>query len=355
MIALSQEEREVGGQWNGPLEVAELAQLRSEAPLCLLRAEFPSIAGVEDRLDQVRTPRSYANGPHAGRSGIPAVTVDISALLKGPDSDESSVSPPRQVQRAPQPPSSKASTTPPRKVFRHKISYTISQDHTAGDSAHRSYLLSRLGRKTVPGHRLRPRLARDREPPPSRPQPAMPSFNLDRPQQERKAPTQASSYWSMSESIDFPHLLRAYGSDWTAIAAHMGSKTAVMVKNFFVRQKDQGKAEWEAIVQEADGKRMRGEARPDPPRHQMPGRYPPPGSRGPEPVLPPAQAYPRYASTPGPAPPRDPREMPGRSYTPVGYDARGQPPPAGLGYPGPDPRDMQMSDARDPRDPQRRT
>ncbi|KAM5355661.1 hypothetical protein ACJ41O_002307 [Fusarium nematophilum] len=88
-----------------------------------------------------------------------------------------------------------------------------------------------------------------------------------------------------------------------------------------------------------------------PQQHQMQGHYPPPGSRGPEPVLPPAQAYPRYASTPGPAPPRDPREIPGRSYTPVGYDARGQPPPAGPGYPGPDPRDMQMRDARDPRDP----
>lgn len=64
------------------------------------------------------------------------------------------------------------------------------------------------------------------EPPP---QPAMTTFNLAQPQQERKAPTQASSYWSVSESNDFPHLLRAFGSDWTAIAAHMGSKTAVMV------------------------------------------------------------------------------------------------------------------------------
>ena len=65
------------------------------------------------------------------------------------------------------------------------------------------------------------------EPPPQ--QPAMATFNLAQPQPERKAPTQASSYWSVSESNDFPHLLRAFGSDWTAIAAHMGSKTAVMV------------------------------------------------------------------------------------------------------------------------------
>lgn len=67
------------------------------------------------------------------------------------------------------------------------------------------------------------------EPPPP-PQPAMTTFNLSQPQPERKAPTQASSYWSVSESNDFPGLLRAFGSDWTAIAAHMGSKTAVMVR-----------------------------------------------------------------------------------------------------------------------------
>jgi hypothetical protein len=66
------------------------------------------------------------------------------------------------------------------------------------------------------------------EPPPP-PQPAMTTFNLSQPQNERKASAQASSYWSVSESNDFPHLLRSFGSDWTAIAAHMGSKTAVMV------------------------------------------------------------------------------------------------------------------------------
>lgn len=66
------------------------------------------------------------------------------------------------------------------------------------------------------------------EPPP---QPAIATFNLAPPQPERKAPTQASSYWSVSESNDFPHLLRSFGSDWTGIAAHMGSKTAVMASS----------------------------------------------------------------------------------------------------------------------------
>ena len=102
------------------------------------------------------------------------------------------------------------------------------------------------------------------EPPPP-PQSTVSTFNLSQ-DRDRKGPTAASSYWSVSESNDFPGLLRAFGSDWTAIANHMGSKTAVMVKNYFVRQKDQGKAEWDAFVQEADGKRMRGEKRPEPPQ-----------------------------------------------------------------------------------------
>ncbi|XEU97790.1 hypothetical protein FSHL1_003076 [Fusarium sambucinum] len=81
-------------------KVAELAQLKSESPLCLLRAEIPpSIVSVEDRLDQGRTPRPYANGSSAGRLGSQAVAVDFAALLKA--SHEPSVSPPRRTQPAP--------------------------------------------------------------------------------------------------------------------------------------------------------------------------------------------------------------------------------------------------------------
>jgi hypothetical protein len=40
---------------------------------------------------------------------------------------------------------------------------------------------------------------------------------------------QARSYWSDSESRDFPDLLRSFGTDWIAIANHMQTKTAVMV------------------------------------------------------------------------------------------------------------------------------
>ncbi|QPC74790.1 hypothetical protein HYE68_005542 [Fusarium pseudograminearum] len=83
-----------------PSKVAELAQLKSESPLCLLRAEIPpSIVGVEDRLDQGRTPRPYANGSSVGRLGSQAVAVDFAALLKA--SHEPSVSPPRRPQPVP--------------------------------------------------------------------------------------------------------------------------------------------------------------------------------------------------------------------------------------------------------------
>lgn len=70
---------------------------------------------------------------------------------------------------------------------------------------------------------------RPEPPPPPQQQPAMTTFNLAQNQSDRKAPTQASSYWSVSEATDFPLMLRAFGHDWSGIAGHMGSKTTVMV------------------------------------------------------------------------------------------------------------------------------
>ncbi|OBR06146.1 Myb-like DNA-binding domain-containing protein [Colletotrichum higginsianum IMI 349063] len=110
------------------------------------------------------------------------------------------------------------------------------------------------------------------EPPPPPSQPTIATFDIAQPQPERRAQSQASSYWSVSEANDFPGLLKSFGTDWTAIAGHMGSKTAVMVKNYFVRQKDQGKAEWEQFAAEADAKRVRGEKLPDPPPPTVGGR-----------------------------------------------------------------------------------
>jgi hypothetical protein len=68
------------------------------------------------------------------------------------------------------------------------------------------------------------------EPPP--PPANVPTFDIGHAHDRIRAPQQASSYWSVSETTDFPGLLRAFGTDWSAIATHMQTKTAVMVCSF---------------------------------------------------------------------------------------------------------------------------
>ncbi|KAK4159470.1 hypothetical protein QBC43DRAFT_221941 [Cladorrhinum sp. PSN259] len=106
-------------------------------------------------------------------------------------------------------------------------------------------------------------------PDPPQPPASGPTFEIPQPagaDRNRTPQQQASSYWSVAESNDFPHLLRAFGTDWVSIAAHMQTKTPTMVKNFYMRNtKDGGKTEWEGVATEADQKARRGEKRPDPP------------------------------------------------------------------------------------------
>lgn len=80
-------------------------------------------------------------------------------------------------------------------------------------------------------------------------------------------PTQIVNYWTPSEYMAFPGMLKAFGSDWDAIAAYMGSKTAIVVKNVFTRRMEQGKRDWASYVMEADEKKSRGETLPDPPQY----------------------------------------------------------------------------------------
>ncbi|KAF4609457.1 hypothetical protein G7Y89_g15859 [Cudoniella acicularis] len=79
-------------------------------------------------------------------------------------------------------------------------------------------------------------------------------------QQDRRNVQQTSSYWSVPEQNDFPALLRHFGTDWQGIAKWMTSKTHIMVKNYYQRQVDSGKKEWEDITKEADEKRERNES-----------------------------------------------------------------------------------------------
>ncbi|PBP23800.1 myb-like DNA-binding domain-containing protein [Diplocarpon rosae] len=120
---------------------------------------------------------------------------------------------------------------------------------------------------------------------PERAEPAAPvTFDA---QQDRRTTQQTSSYWSVPEQTDFPALLKHFGTDWHGIAKWMTSKTNIMVytnifqrwltvpsdsnksrrvaniltqvKNYYQRQVDSGKKEWEAIAKEADEKRDRDE------------------------------------------------------------------------------------------------
>ena len=106
-------------------------------------------------------------------------------------------------------------------------------------------------------------------------------------QQDRRNPQQTSSYWSVPEQNDFAPLLRHFGTDWHGIAKWMTSKTHIMVyttvfqqwlavpsdsnksrrvaniqtqvKNYYQRQVDSGKREWEDMARDADEKRARGD------------------------------------------------------------------------------------------------
>ncbi|KXJ86677.1 hypothetical protein Micbo1qcDRAFT_198153 [Microdochium bolleyi] len=103
------------------------------------------------------------------------------------------------------------------------------------------------------------------EPPLQQQQPPVTTLDLSQGASgDRKPMVQASSYWSVPEANDFPHLVRSFGTDWVAIAGHMKTKTAVMVKNYYARQKGNNK-DLELFAQEADAKKARGEPRPQPP------------------------------------------------------------------------------------------
>ncbi|KAL1840081.1 hypothetical protein VTJ49DRAFT_816 [Mycothermus thermophilus] len=106
-------------------------------------------------------------------------------------------------------------------------------------------------------------------PEPPQPPTSGPAFEIPQPSagpERNRTPQQASSYWSVPETTDFPGLLRAFGTDWAKIANHMKTKTMIMVKNFYMKKtKEGGNPEWEQIAAEADAKAQRGEKRPAPP------------------------------------------------------------------------------------------
>ncbi|KAL4746586.1 hypothetical protein BDW72DRAFT_184586, partial [Aspergillus terricola var. indicus] len=60
-----------------------------------------------------------------------------------------------------------------------------------------------------------------------------------------EAPTEIyTSYWSIAEMRDFPHLLAEFGRDFEGISRAMKTKSPQMVKNYFQRQIDSGKKDF---------------------------------------------------------------------------------------------------------------
>jgi hypothetical protein len=77
---------------------------------------------------------------------------------------------------------------------------------------------------------MAPPSLRPEPPPPPANVPTFDSFAVIQSGPDRtRTPAQASSYWSVSETTDFPSLLRSFGTDWQAIANYMKTKTTVMV------------------------------------------------------------------------------------------------------------------------------
>lgn len=83
---------------------------------------------------------------------------------------------------------------------------------------------------------------------------------IERPRAQASARPGPSSYWSVTEQTDFHRNVAHFGTDWGAIANHMGTKTSTMVKNQYLRLVESGLApDLERLAIEADQKRERGE------------------------------------------------------------------------------------------------
>ncbi|ETI28502.1 hypothetical protein G647_00951 [Cladophialophora carrionii CBS 160.54] len=81
-----------------------------------------------------------------------------------------------------------------------------------------------------------------------------------------------TSYWSVPEQHKFPELLAYFGRDFAAIADFMKTKSVTMIKNYYSRQINDGKDEFEKIAQVGDQRRMAGEVIPQPPSPIAPAK-----------------------------------------------------------------------------------
>ncbi|KAH6681085.1 hypothetical protein F5X68DRAFT_263435 [Plectosphaerella plurivora] len=68
--------------------------------------------------------------------------------------------------------------------------------------------------------------------------------------------------WSSEELAIFPSLLKSFGSDWTAMAAHLKTKSAPLLEGFYTNRPWLG---WKKLITEADNRKRKGLKLPDPP------------------------------------------------------------------------------------------
>ncbi|CAI6333498.1 unnamed protein product [Periconia digitata] len=132
----------------------------------------------------------------------------------------------------------------------------------------------------------------------------------ERPRVQASSRPGPSSYWSVTEQNDFRQNVAHFGTDWAAIALHMGTKTQTMVKNQYLRLVESRQVpELERLANEADARRARGEdLGPPPTPSQAPKRRyestqaaaPRTLAPTPEATIPPTMALPK-ASPPGSA------------------------------------------------------
>ncbi|CAO2649524.1 Nn.00g069090.m01.CDS01 [Neocucurbitaria sp. VM-36] len=93
----------------------------------------------------------------------------------------------------------------------------------------------------------------------------LPPGMMERPKAQASARPGPSSYWSVSELQDFDKNVAHFGTDWLAIANHMGTKTHTMIKNQYLRLVEGGRLELEQVAKEADMRRERGDDLGPPP------------------------------------------------------------------------------------------
>lgn len=100
----------------------------------------------------------------------------------------------------------------------------------------------------------------DQAPPPASPKQALaPAPILPEPEtpvQESSGDTDKKknilSYWSITEANEFPRLLALHGTNWIAIADSLSTKTATMVRNYFIRNAERNN--WNQVVAEREDK-----------------------------------------------------------------------------------------------------